>query len=95
MLVALSVLLLVATADSPPAAAASSAGPAASAPVASPAEGETKKNLDKVVCHMEADTGSRFVKKRCQTLREWEKLRKASQEKVRETQTRTAPAPAE
>lgn len=61
---------------------------------AAPAEeaGETPTTTaasdDKVVCKHVASTGSRFGRKVCATKREWEQMRKDSQESVGDIQRR-------
>ncbi len=52
---------------------------------------ERREHADRVRCVNEQITGSRFYKRICQTEEEWERLREAGVEAVRNIQNRPVP----
>jgi hypothetical protein len=46
----------------------------------------SKSKSDKVTCRKEAETGSRFAKKRCHSAEQWAEMRRRSRELVEQLQ---------
>jgi hypothetical protein len=57
-------------------------GPALAAAPSPPPKGDA----DKVTCRKEAETGSRFARKRCHTGAQWAEMRRRSRELVEQLQ---------
>lgn len=79
-----SLALVVAQDEQPPPTQAAPETPAA----ARTSLQQAQENPDRVVCRRETTTGTRFVKRTCRTVAEWEEITDQSQQSFREVQSR-------